>query len=1075
MSPAGLNAGRIYATLGGHYDAEAFQRWDASMKRSGRQADQFERNFVQAQQRTTKAARMAAAGIATAAGVGILAFAKGISTSISKATEFDAAMRNVNSIAKVSERQFDALGKKVLAMAGRTGQAPKVLAEALYDLVSSGFDANEALLVLEASANAATAGLTDAATSTKAVAAVLNAYKLPASEAARVSDVLFQTVNAGVLTFEELAQNIGDVLPFAASLGSPLEEIGAAIATITKNGVPAAQAFTQVKAIFSQLLSPSDGLAKAIDRTGASSAEALVKQKGLQGALRALQGTTDGSKASMAQLFPNVEALASALALTGRNARGAERDLAALTDSKGATQKALSEQEKSFENAKKKFNAALDAGFITVGQELLPELTEQLPKIADAISSAIENGDLERFGKQVGEVLGDILEHAPDVVDSVDAIATAVGTIADAWETLSKFPPLALMLGGPKAGLDAFLGIATTVMDVFTEIAKAVSEVPDPLGVLPDMDDQIRGFSEAADRINQIREELRGDRAPAKIIVEGEGVKKALVDLDRLGKVKLPKKALEVIGSTAPAEKQIEALKRLPLPPRIARVLASTDSAESKLAQVRRLLEQLRDKTVTVTTVELRREASSAPPRVGGVGRTPRAAGRGAIGAERALIGEDGPEYRIDANTGRGYKTSGPELADLGPSDYVVPTTDRYRPGAMGLFMALARDLGIRAFGKGKKGKGKGKAPKYDVPARIAEGGVPFDDVEDRYQKAKDRNQKAARELSQARKREKDTAERLRRIPKGKSHDRERSNARLAHDKAERALRDAERHRARTEKTEKRSHADYKAAKALSDQVAELRSGINVLRDEMELAARAGDGKTFNARKATRAGKLDELSKLLKRARGRGAAGAHLRDLNEQISQLDLDIGSNADEQLDAPDVEAPETTPPQLEADLALARLTETLDDDRRVLEQIEDFQAGLLTQLQGGGAPPEHITAAAQALKNTRDDLKSLAQGPSGGPDADLQAQLDQERARRENAERDRDVNAAALSVLGQSGDLGVGGGGRVVPLRGGTVINVNTLHPGDPRTLDAIGRAATGGQALQGSRRATRERVF
>jgi hypothetical protein len=68
-------------------------------------------------------------------------------------------------------------------MAKDTGQAPKTLADGLYDIVSSGFKANDGLKILRASAKAATAGLTDTATATKAVVAVLNAYHLGADQA----------------------------------------------------------------------------------------------------------------------------------------------------------------------------------------------------------------------------------------------------------------------------------------------------------------------------------------------------------------------------------------------------------------------------------------------------------------------------------------------------------------------------------------------------------------------------------------------------------------------------------------------------------------------------------------------------------------------------------------------------------------------------------------------------------------------------------------------------------------------------------------------------------------------------
>jgi hypothetical protein len=261
-----------------------------------------------------------AAGIGATV-VGIRSLFGAISAGVKSTVEFDKGMRNVNSIAQLNEGQFKKLSGEVLKLAGKTAQAPQTLAAGLYDLVSSGFNAKQSMVILQSSAKAATAGLTDTATSTKAVAAVLNAYHLPAAKAALISDTLFQTVNRGVISFEDLSTTIGDVLPFASSLGVGLDQVGASVSTMTKAGISAPETMTRIKNVMVALLKPGENLTKAIHGTGAASGEALIKQKGFQGALEALIGTTDGTKGAVAKLFPNIRALGGALALTDRAQR----------------------------------------------------------------------------------------------------------------------------------------------------------------------------------------------------------------------------------------------------------------------------------------------------------------------------------------------------------------------------------------------------------------------------------------------------------------------------------------------------------------------------------------------------------------------------------------------------------------------------------------------------------------------------------------------------------------------------------------------------------------------------------
>ena len=359
--------------------------------------------------------------LATGAKYGALAMAGLGAASVKMAVDFDKSMRNVNSIAQLNERQFAKLEDRVKSLAGRTAQSPQTLAEGLYDLVSSGFNANESMKVLASSARAATAGLTDTATSTKAVAAVLNAYRMPAKKAADVSDTLFQTVNIGVVSFDELASTIGDVLPFASSLGVKLNEVGAATATMTKAGISPAETMTRLKAIMSSLLKPSEALSGALRQMGYESGEALIEQKGLQGALDALAKTTGGSKQAMAALFPNIRALGGALALTGENSKVANKDLAAFADTSGATSKALAEQSKSVAFQWNKLKAQGQALAIDVGDNLIPALRDMLEILTNPKLTLSE-----KVAKLGTELTKTIEEWGPKVAKAGAAIGLAV-------------------------------------------------------------------------------------------------------------------------------------------------------------------------------------------------------------------------------------------------------------------------------------------------------------------------------------------------------------------------------------------------------------------------------------------------------------------------------------------------------------------------------------------------------------------------------------------------------------------------------------------------------------------------
>jgi TP901 family phage tail tape measure protein len=381
--------------------------------------------------------------------------------SVKMAVEFDRNMRNVNSIAQLPEKSFRRLSKQVRELGGKTAQSPRDLAKGLYDLVSSGFDARESMKILEKSARAASAGLTDTKTSTKAVAAVLNAYHLPARKAGKVSDELFRTVDRGVISFEELAQNIGDTLPFAASLGVRLHEVGAATATMTKQGLGSSETMTRIRNLLQTMIKPGKELEKAFKELGVSGGEQLIrKMGGLQGALDAIVSTTDGSKRAMAGLFPNIRALGGALSLTGKNSQTAARDLKGMEQASGATSRALSEQSKSVAFQWDRLKAQAEGLAIGFGNKLLPELSKVLKMLSDPKLTGEQKFDrlMKMLGDMVNRAIPVIADKAAQLAPKVAEAFVTGFLAAGVWGRLAITGFLLAKMGG----IPAFMKVGST-------------------------------------------------------------------------------------------------------------------------------------------------------------------------------------------------------------------------------------------------------------------------------------------------------------------------------------------------------------------------------------------------------------------------------------------------------------------------------------------------------------------------------------------------------------------------------------------------------------------------------------
>jgi len=243
------------------------------------------------------------------------------------AKEFEHAMKEVETISEATQENFDKIAADVFAISKISPDKPKALAEAYYQIVSAGYDGSKGLKLLEQSSKAAIAGVTDTKTAADGLTTVMNAFNIEIGEASTVSDVFFNTVRLGKTTFGELSASISQVAPLASATGIAYEEIFSAVASLTKQGVPTAQAMTQIR---SAIIALSENL-------GDGWAATMTFQEGLQ----ALYDKAGGSQNELKELTGRVEAMNAVLSLSGKNFKSANEDLASFSKTVGATSDAF--------------------------------------------------------------------------------------------------------------------------------------------------------------------------------------------------------------------------------------------------------------------------------------------------------------------------------------------------------------------------------------------------------------------------------------------------------------------------------------------------------------------------------------------------------------------------------------------------------------------------------------------------------------------------------------------------------------------------------------------------------------
>lgn len=356
-------------------------------------------------------------GIGISAGI---AFAQAAKGAYDFEKQFQQSMKEVATLSSGIKGSLTDFMNQVIEVTREVPILANDAAKALYQIVSAGHDGAAGMEILKVSAKAAIGGVTATATAADAITTILNAYKMDASKAKEVSDQLFTTVRLGKTDFGQLGTSIAQAAPIAASFGIDIREVLAAVASITKQGVPTAEAMTKIRA----------AILGAANQLG----DAAFKGRTFQEALQLIYDKAGGSTMKMKELLGTDEALQAALMVTGQNAQSAAKDLEEVGNSAGAAEAAFKEMASSAQNQLQLLQNNITAFLRPMGETILKEISE----IASSFNEAFDNGDVQASMKTLGSLIVTVTSAFIGYKGSILAVSTAKQAYAAVTSIINK-------------------------------------------------------------------------------------------------------------------------------------------------------------------------------------------------------------------------------------------------------------------------------------------------------------------------------------------------------------------------------------------------------------------------------------------------------------------------------------------------------------------------------------------------------------------------------------------------------------------------------------------------------------
>lgn len=321
---------------------------------------------------------------ALAAVGGVVAFG---AESVNAARTFQSSMALIQTQAGAPAAEVANMQAGILAMASSVDTSPDQLAAGLYHIESAGIRGAQALDILHTAAEGAKVGNADLESVTNALLAEVNSGVTGVTSMSGAMGTLNAIVGAGNMRMQDLTDAFGTgVLSAAKVFGVSLQSVGAALADMTNQGIPATDAATRITSAIRLMAAPTSKAVKEFAGIGLSSSTLAHDLRSKGGILTAVEDLT--AHMDKAGLSTTQQAALLASAFGGKQSLGILTlvgNVQKLKDAQDAVNKgagsfgdAWAANQQTAQAHMDQFHATLDTLSVDVGMVLLPLVTDAM-------------------------------------------------------------------------------------------------------------------------------------------------------------------------------------------------------------------------------------------------------------------------------------------------------------------------------------------------------------------------------------------------------------------------------------------------------------------------------------------------------------------------------------------------------------------------------------------------------------------------------------------------------------------------------------------------------------------------
>lgn len=346
-------------------------------------------------------------GVAVAA-IGAAAVMTGVQA-VKMAANFQSGLTTLVTGAGESQKNLGLISDGILNMAVTTGTSTQQLISGMYmidsatsNLGQQGDTAAKRLQILQAVAEGSKVGVADMGTVANATTTIMADYASSNVTAVQAVNTLVATVANGKTTMQELSASLSQIMPTASAAGVSLKDTSAALATMTGEGVPAANAATYLRQTIMNLDAPSKAAETALNSVGLTTTEVSNEMKiSLPDALKMITDAVGkqfpvGSAAyinAIKNISGGTKTMQGMLDLTGTHMSSFQANvlnIAQAVNKGGSSITGWSQVQQTFNFKMSQAKEVVETLMIRIGTALLPVLTKLMNQVMPLITKFSE-------------------------------------------------------------------------------------------------------------------------------------------------------------------------------------------------------------------------------------------------------------------------------------------------------------------------------------------------------------------------------------------------------------------------------------------------------------------------------------------------------------------------------------------------------------------------------------------------------------------------------------------------------------------------------------------------------------